>query len=518
MGTPQIFISYASPDKIAAVEVCEVLESVGLLCWIAPRNIRPGKNFGEEIVLAIRDCRILVLLLSPSANKSPHVLQEVDRAFSQGREILILRVEDVEARGALEYYLSGKQWLDAFSLPLKPHLGRLCERAWEILELSPPPAAPPTPKPVPLPQTFALEKPARGFCLPWSSWDQAPTRIRNAAVLITDHGSLTLSDVSKFAKQCRKAGKTLAVVAPTLEASVIKFVKSVGGLVIEAKALHGQPMGDLLEDLAAYLGGGAFLREFGFGLLQPPEPEDKVNGVVRRFMQVADLSVDDLGKALEVWPDTNSICFEAEQTGPGMDWQIKALKHRATHCARSHDELNGLLERLRRFGVVESMAETTAKPVAFRATRDEIILPAGFASPYFISDSDFRCTLNEPKVLVTTIPLHDAEVVIPALELAEAEWKSHKNRLVVFAPRIEEEARALLVTNKLRGIVVTLGVEISALEQLTAIALLSGAQLIDQAGADRLSRASARGLVSADGFLGTVRKVVAEYHKTRILR
>jgi hypothetical protein len=517
MGTPQIFISYASQDKAAAVEVCEVLESVGLPCWIAPRNIRPGKNFGEEIILAIRDCRILVLLLSPSANKSPHVLQEVDRAFSQARDILILRLEDVEARGALEYYLSGKQWLDAFSLPLKPHLGRLCERAWEILGLSPPPAAPPTPKPVPPPQSFAVEMPARGFCLPWSSSNQAPTRIRNAAVLITDHRSLTLADVSKLAKQCRNAGKTLAVVAPALEASAIRLVKSLGGLFIEAKNLHGAPMDDLLEDLAAYLGGGAFLREFGFGLLQQPEPEDNVNGIVRKFMQVADVSADDLGKALEVWPDTNCICFEAEQPEPATD-RIEFLKHQAKHAVRPSDEFNGLLERLRRFGVVESMAETAAKPVAVKLTGDEIVLPAGFASPYFISESGFRCTLNQPKVLVTTFPLHDAEVVIPALELAEAEWQSKKNRLVVFAPRIDEEARALLVVNKLRGIVVTLGVEVNDLEQLSAIALLTGAQLLDQAGADRLSQASARGLVSADGFLGTARKVVAEYHKTRIVR
>jgi hypothetical protein len=38
-----IFISYSSIDKAAADTVCSVLEKNGISCWIAPRDITPGR-------------------------------------------------------------------------------------------------------------------------------------------------------------------------------------------------------------------------------------------------------------------------------------------------------------------------------------------------------------------------------------------------------------------------------------------------------------------------------------------
>src|SRR5262249_39557935 len=88
MDAQQVFISYATKDMAAALEVCEALESTGLTCWIAPRDIRAGKLYAEEIVSALHSCRLVVVLLSSSANASPHVVKEIDRAFSQSRPIL----------------------------------------------------------------------------------------------------------------------------------------------------------------------------------------------------------------------------------------------------------------------------------------------------------------------------------------------------------------------------------------------------------------------------------------------
>ena len=46
----QVFISYSSADKAIADRVCSALESAGVSCWMAPRNIEPGTDFPTAIV------------------------------------------------------------------------------------------------------------------------------------------------------------------------------------------------------------------------------------------------------------------------------------------------------------------------------------------------------------------------------------------------------------------------------------------------------------------------------------
>ena len=48
-----VFISYSSKDKLIADAACAILESKGIRCWIAPRDILPGADWGESIVDAL---------------------------------------------------------------------------------------------------------------------------------------------------------------------------------------------------------------------------------------------------------------------------------------------------------------------------------------------------------------------------------------------------------------------------------------------------------------------------------
>ncbi len=106
----QIFISYSSKDNIEAFKVCEYLEQNGVSCFIAPRNIQPGKEYGEEIINGIDGSRAMVLLLSNFSNKSPHVLREVERAVSKGMPIYVYSLEQVELTKSMEYFLMSHQW------------------------------------------------------------------------------------------------------------------------------------------------------------------------------------------------------------------------------------------------------------------------------------------------------------------------------------------------------------------------------------------------------------------------
>ena len=105
-----IFISYSSKDEKEAFKACSALEKQGKKCFIAPRDIQPGKEYGEEIVNGIDNAQAMVLLLSEHANKSPHVLREVERAVSKSIPILIYRLEEVELSKSMEYFLMTHQW------------------------------------------------------------------------------------------------------------------------------------------------------------------------------------------------------------------------------------------------------------------------------------------------------------------------------------------------------------------------------------------------------------------------
>lgn len=107
-----IFISHSSTDAAIAAEVCDLLERNGLKCFIAPRDIRSGREYAEELVNAIDHSGAMVLLMSKAANSSPHVLREVERAVSKNIPILVYKLEEIDLCKSLEYFLMAHQWIN----------------------------------------------------------------------------------------------------------------------------------------------------------------------------------------------------------------------------------------------------------------------------------------------------------------------------------------------------------------------------------------------------------------------
>jgi hypothetical protein len=140
-----VFISYSSHDKPAADAACAVLESKGIRCWIAPRDILPGADWGQSIIDGINGCKLMVLIFSNHANQSQQVKREVERVVNRGRPIIPVRVEEVLPAQSLEYFLSTPHWLDAFTPPLERHLEHLAATVKQVLSqpsekpMSPPP-------------------------------------------------------------------------------------------------------------------------------------------------------------------------------------------------------------------------------------------------------------------------------------------------------------------------------------------------------------------------------------------
>jgi hypothetical protein len=120
-----VFISYANQDKKAANVLCAALERQHIRCWIAPRDVLPGRGYGAQILQAIEASKLLVLVFSGNANASQHVTREIERAVNKSVMILPFRIENVAPSADLEYFISTTQWLDAIEPPLEQYLDLL---------------------------------------------------------------------------------------------------------------------------------------------------------------------------------------------------------------------------------------------------------------------------------------------------------------------------------------------------------------------------------------------------------
>jgi hypothetical protein len=114
-----VLVSHAADDKGVADSVCASLESRGIRCWLAHRDVYPGQNWAEAIIDAINASRIMVLILSGSAANSTQVLREIERAAAKEIPIIAFRVEDVRLTDSFEYFLSSYHWLDATNRPFE---------------------------------------------------------------------------------------------------------------------------------------------------------------------------------------------------------------------------------------------------------------------------------------------------------------------------------------------------------------------------------------------------------------
>ncbi len=109
------FVSYASKDRAVAFQMVDYLESCGIRCWVAPRDVPGGRNYAEAILSALVESKLFLLIFSENSNGSEHVQREVERALHLSKPIVPVRIKDVLPSGAMDYYLATLHWIDAFA-------------------------------------------------------------------------------------------------------------------------------------------------------------------------------------------------------------------------------------------------------------------------------------------------------------------------------------------------------------------------------------------------------------------
>ena len=114
MKKPFVFISYSTKESDAANLVHSYLEGNGINCWIASRNIGGGESFAVQIVDAIQECDVFVMIASDNSNASNHVGNELSIAFTEKKPIIPFRLQEFKLSKANSYFLQQAQWINAY--------------------------------------------------------------------------------------------------------------------------------------------------------------------------------------------------------------------------------------------------------------------------------------------------------------------------------------------------------------------------------------------------------------------
>ncbi|MCC8015598.1 MAG: toll/interleukin-1 receptor domain-containing protein [Eubacterium sp.] len=111
-----IFISYSSNDFDKVNNVKHILEINGISCWMAPQSIPTGSSYAKEIPVAIRNCKVFLLMITSKSQESQWVSKEVSLALSECKCVMPFVIEDCILTDMFNFFLTDIQRYYAFDL------------------------------------------------------------------------------------------------------------------------------------------------------------------------------------------------------------------------------------------------------------------------------------------------------------------------------------------------------------------------------------------------------------------
>ena len=110
----EVFISYAAKDRERVAKLVEGLQQAGVSVWIDMAGIEVAAMWSKEIVSAIRECKVLLLSISPHSTESENVVKELALASERKKTIIPIYLEPAEIPETMEYQLAGIQRVEFF--------------------------------------------------------------------------------------------------------------------------------------------------------------------------------------------------------------------------------------------------------------------------------------------------------------------------------------------------------------------------------------------------------------------
>lgn len=110
----EVFISYAAKDRERVMDLVKRLRGAGVSVWIDQAGIDVATMWSREIVGAIRECKLMLLSISPNSTESENVVKEVALASERKKTIIPVYLKPAEIPESMEYQLAGIQRMEYF--------------------------------------------------------------------------------------------------------------------------------------------------------------------------------------------------------------------------------------------------------------------------------------------------------------------------------------------------------------------------------------------------------------------
>ena len=129
----EVFVSYSSVDREIAQRIVATLDSRRVNYWLDQERIKTGDSFVSTIGVDVLAAKIVVLILSEAATKSPWVNREIVAAISAGIPVLPFKIQDFELSKEFRLILGVIQWQEAYRGSIGNEIDRLVARVEELL-------------------------------------------------------------------------------------------------------------------------------------------------------------------------------------------------------------------------------------------------------------------------------------------------------------------------------------------------------------------------------------------------
>ena len=346
-----MFVCHSSKDKAFADQLVEGIENQGIDCWIAPRNITPGKKWAGEIMLALEECKALVFILSHDSNESDQVLTELETAKDRRIPIIPVLIDRVDLSYDVKYFIRSHQWIDAVDVALDQVVAKILSSLEGTVELpGEPPSGekPATPKgsseaPKPKKQTTPRPKqqPASGEKKQGSgiSIDELLDEDgkKHCRFLVHDRVIESLEDIPVIkaldGQECR-----LIIVAENFEGAAAEVLKGVDYQGLSVLGLRVPGFGDsrkaVLEDIAICTGGVVITEEMGHQLAYVNLADLGTSADIRVNHEV---KADPTSPFQYYWTSEFNTIVGGKARPETLKEHLEALKRRAKETSSDYD-------------------------------------------------------------------------------------------------------------------------------------------------------------------------------------
>jgi hypothetical protein len=121
-----VFINHSTAGKLTAYAICSELESIGIRCWILPRDLNIGMAWDQSIANAIKCCRLMIVVLSDYASRSDRVERQLELAFNHSVIVIPFKTESDPIVTEAQPSADPVHWLDVVTPEMAQRLRSLC--------------------------------------------------------------------------------------------------------------------------------------------------------------------------------------------------------------------------------------------------------------------------------------------------------------------------------------------------------------------------------------------------------